>query len=130
MQGCPERVETNYQSALRNIQEEWRSQCDIRRQYVTRKQKTCSSSIAIRLPTHATFYFVYLFPYFTLHVSGSHKPIIRGISSCFLYTTIWFLCWTRDNNIILSNTGTKWLYIKNSLRYPWWWAYESPKHVG
>jgi len=19
---------------------------------------------------------------------------------------------------------------KNSLRYPWWWAYESPKHVG
>ena len=28
---------------------------------------------------------------FTLHVSGSHKPIIRGISSCFLYTTIWFM---------------------------------------
>jgi len=27
----------------------------------------------------------------TLHVSGSHKPIIRGISSCFLYTTIWFM---------------------------------------
>ena len=22
---------------------------------------------------------------FTLHVSGSHKPIIRGISSCFFY---------------------------------------------
>ena len=28
---------------------------------------------------------------FTLHVSGSHKPIIRGISSCSLYTTIWFI---------------------------------------
>jgi len=28
---------------------------------------------------------------FTLHVSGSHKPIIRCISSCFLYTTIWFI---------------------------------------
>ena len=28
---------------------------------------------------------------FTLHVSGSHKPIIRGVSSCFLYTTIWFM---------------------------------------
>jgi len=28
---------------------------------------------------------------FILHVSGSHKPIIRGISSCFLYTTIWFM---------------------------------------
>ena len=27
----------------------------------------------------------------TLHVSGSHKPIIRGNSSCFLYTTIWFM---------------------------------------
>ena len=29
--------------------------------------------------------------FFILHVSGSHKPIIRGISSCFLYTTIWFM---------------------------------------
>ena len=28
---------------------------------------------------------------FTLHILGSHKPIIRGISSCFLYTTIWFM---------------------------------------
>jgi len=33
---------------------------------------------------------IYFF-YFTLHVSGSHKPIIRGVSSCFLYTTIWFM---------------------------------------
>ena len=47
--------------------------------------------IAIRLPTDATVYFVYLFPSFTLHVSGSHKPIIRGVSSCFLYTTVWFM---------------------------------------
>ena len=28
---------------------------------------------------------------FTLHVSGSRKPIIRGISSCFLYTTVRFM---------------------------------------
>jgi len=28
---------------------------------------------------------IYFF-YFTLHVSGSHKPIIRGVSSCFFYT--------------------------------------------
>jgi len=42
-----------------------------------------SVRIAIRLPTDATVYFVCLFPLFTLHVSGSHKPIIRGISSCF-----------------------------------------------
>jgi hypothetical protein len=43
--------------------------------------------ITIRLPTDATLYFMYLFPFlliFTLHVSGSHKPIISGISSCFL----------------------------------------------
>jgi len=41
-------------------------------------------NIVIRLPTGANLYFVYLFLYFTLHVSGSHKPIIRGVSSCFL----------------------------------------------
>ena len=45
--------------------------------------RASSVRIAIRLPTNATLYFVYLFPFFTLHVSGSHKPIIRGIPSCF-----------------------------------------------
>ena len=41
---------------------------------------TDSFGIAIRLPTDATVYFVYLFPFiFALQVSGSHKPIIRGI---------------------------------------------------
>ena len=50
-----------------------------------------SVRIVIRLPTDPTLYFVYLFLYFTLHVSGSHKPIIRVVSSCFLYTTIWFM---------------------------------------
>ena len=43
----------------------------------------CLILIVIRLPTDATLYFVYLFLYFTLHVSGCHKPIIRGVSSCF-----------------------------------------------
>ena len=68
--------------------------------------RASSMRIAISLPTDATVYFVknvILFPFiFTLHVSGSHKPIIRSISSCFLYTIIWFLCWTRDNNIIVT----------------------------
>jgi len=41
--------------------------------------------VIIRLPTDATLCFVYLFLYFTLHVSGSHKSIITGVSSCFLY---------------------------------------------
>ena len=28
---------------------------------------------------------------FSLHVSGFHEPIIRGISSCCFYATIWFM---------------------------------------
>ena len=28
---------------------------------------------------------------FSLHVSGLHGPIIRGISSCCFYATIWFM---------------------------------------
>jgi len=43
----------------------------------------------------------FLFLVFSLHVSGFHEPIIRGISSCCFYATIWFLCWTRSNNTIL-----------------------------
>ena len=31
------------------------------------------------------FCFVFISFIFTLHVSGSHKPIIRGVSSCFFY---------------------------------------------
>ena len=84
---------------------------------------------------------------FTLHVSGSHKPIMRGISSCFLYTTIWFmwcLCcssacacacaWTSPqahaDEQHKHHMNQMVVYIKNSFRYPWWWAYESPKPVG
>jgi len=33
----------------------------------------------------------FLFLVFSLHVSGLHGPIIRGISSCCLYATIWFM---------------------------------------
>jgi hypothetical protein len=33
----------------------------------------------------------FFFFFFTLHVSGFHKPIIRGISSWCLYATIWFM---------------------------------------
>ena len=32
-----------------------------------------------------------LFLVFSLHVSGLHGPIIRGILSCCFYATIWFM---------------------------------------
>jgi len=32
-----------------------------------------------------------LFLVFSLHVSGFHEPIIRSISSCCFYATIWFM---------------------------------------
>ena len=33
----------------------------------------------------------FLFLVFSLYVSGLHGPIIRGISSCCFYATIWFM---------------------------------------
>ena len=33
----------------------------------------------------------FLFLVFSLHVSGFHGPIIRGVSSCCFYATIWFM---------------------------------------
>ena len=33
----------------------------------------------------------FLFLVFSLHVSGFHEPIIKGISSCCFYATIWFM---------------------------------------
>jgi len=33
----------------------------------------------------------FLFLIFSLHVSGLHGPIIRGISSCCFYAIIWFM---------------------------------------
>ena len=33
----------------------------------------------------------FLFLVFSLHVSGFYEPIIRGISSCCFYATIWFM---------------------------------------
>ena len=33
----------------------------------------------------------FLFLVFSLHVSGLHGPIIRGITSCCFYATIWFM---------------------------------------
>jgi hypothetical protein len=38
------------------------------------------------------YVFISSFSSFILHVSGFHKPFIRGISSCCLYATIWFMC--------------------------------------
>jgi len=33
----------------------------------------------------------FLFLVFSLHVSGFHEPIVRGITSCCFYATIWFM---------------------------------------
>ena len=33
----------------------------------------------------------FLFLVLSLHVSGLHGPIIRGITSCCFYATIWFM---------------------------------------
>ena len=33
----------------------------------------------------------FLFLVFSPHVSGFHEPIIRGITSCCFYATIWFM---------------------------------------
>ena len=48
---------------------------------------SCSVYVAhLRVPVDWFVVMVSLYSfYFTLHVSGSHKPIIRGVSSCFLY---------------------------------------------
>ena len=36
-------------------------------------------------------YLYFLFLVISLHVSGLHGPINRGISSCCFYATIWFM---------------------------------------
>jgi hypothetical protein len=46
---------------------------------------------AIRFTNGCNSLFCVFISFFTLHVSGSHEPIISGIPSCFLYTTIWFM---------------------------------------
>jgi len=33
----------------------------------------------------------FLFLVSSLHVSGLHGPIIRGVTSCCFYVTIWFM---------------------------------------
>ena len=85
----------------------------------------------------------FLFLVFSLHVSGLHGPIIRDISSCCSYATIWFmqcfavLCWSSAcvSGLVCggpltheddqqSTAWTKWQHKNNSLKYPWWWAHE------
>jgi hypothetical protein len=59
----------------------------------THQNKSCY--VTIRITNRCDFFFVlclyFLFLVFSLHVSGFHKPIIRGISSCCFYATIWFM---------------------------------------
>ena len=50
--------------------------------------------VTIRITNRCDFLycvFISLFLVFSLHVSGFHGPIIRGISSCCFYATIWFM---------------------------------------
>jgi hypothetical protein len=46
----------------------------------------------------------------TLHVSGLHRPIIRGISSCCLYATIWFMQCLLIVCVRLRTGLRRWLY--------------------
>ena len=55
----------------------------------------------------------FLFLVFSLHVSGFHEPIIRGISSCYLCATIWFmqcfvdhLCASADWFVVVTEVTT------------------------
>jgi hypothetical protein len=55
---------------------------------------TLTKDVTIRIINSCDFLFyvfISFFSSFALHVSGFHKPIIRGISSCCLYATIWFM---------------------------------------
>ena len=50
--------------------------------------------VTIRITNRCYFlYYVFIsfFLVFSLHVSGFHELIIRGISSCCFYATIWFM---------------------------------------
>jgi hypothetical protein len=56
--------------------------------------RASSIHVTIRITNRCDFLFyvfISFFSSFTPHVSGFHKPIIRGISSCCLYATIWFM---------------------------------------
>jgi hypothetical protein len=55
--------------------------------------RASSIRVTISITNRCDFCFMSLFHIFllTVHVLGLHKPIIRGISSCCLYATIWFM---------------------------------------
>ena len=50
--------------------------------------------VTIRITNRCDFLYCVFIPFFlvfSLQVSGLHGPIIRGISSCCFYATIWFM---------------------------------------
>ena len=55
--------------------------------------KSIEFVLPIKITNRCVFLYClyFLFLVFSLHVSGLHWPIIRGISSCCLYATIWFM---------------------------------------
>ena len=56
------------------------------------ERRTNFARIAIRLPTDATLYFVYLFPLFLPYMFRALISPSSGVSQAvFLYTTIWFM---------------------------------------
>ena len=62
--------------------------------YTNLAEKQMNSCATIRITNRCDFlYYVFIsfFLVFSLHVSGFHGPIIRGISSCCFYATIWFM---------------------------------------
>ena len=58
------------------------------------KWPSSMTDVIIKITNRCDFlYYVFIsfFLVFSLHVSGLHGPIIRGISSCCFYATIWFM---------------------------------------
>jgi hypothetical protein len=60
------------------------------------------------------YVFISLFSSFTLHVSGFHKPIIRGISCCSLYATVWFMRVFVDN----LRAPADWFVVVSTVKTP------------
>jgi len=61
---------------------------------ILRSTNNCNYSVTIRITKRCAFFVLclyFLFLVLSLHVSGLHGPIIRGISSCCFYATIWFM---------------------------------------
>jgi hypothetical protein len=74
--------------------------------------RASSIRVTISITHRCDFCFMSLFhiSLLTLHASGLHRPIIRGISSSFLYTTVWFMQCLLIVCVRLRTGLWRWLY--------------------